>query len=126
MFFFFFFFVFFFFFFCLPTVKRGSSNGGKSYEKYRNPALFYRKSGFTIGYPALRLDAVILWRSGLGLLMGKFSQFLTELSARERFIFSFPDASFSKYQWNFTKLGECMNIVGICFENANGRISYIF
>ena len=44
---------------CLPTVKRGSSNGGESYEKYRNPALFDRNSGVTTGYPALRLDAVI-------------------------------------------------------------------
>ena len=43
---------------CLPTVKRGSSNGGESYEKYRNPALFDRKSGVTTGYPSLRLDAV--------------------------------------------------------------------
>ena len=44
--------------FFLPTVKRGSSNGGKSYEIYRNPALFDRKSGLMTGYPALRLDEV--------------------------------------------------------------------
>ena len=31
----------------------------------------------------------ILWRSGLGLLMGKFLQFLTELSARNRSVVSF-------------------------------------
>ena len=37
-----------------------------------------------------------LWRSGLGLLMGKFRQFLTELSARDVPIFSFPDDNFSK------------------------------
>ena len=43
----------------LPTVKRGSSNGGESYENYRNPALLDRKSGVTTGYPALRLDAVM-------------------------------------------------------------------
>ena len=30
----------------------------RTYEKYRNPALFDRKSGVTTGYPALRLDAV--------------------------------------------------------------------
>ena len=44
--------------FCLATVKCGPSNGGESYEKYRNPALFERKSGVTTGYTALRLDAV--------------------------------------------------------------------
>ena len=33
----------------------------------------------------------ILWRSGLGLLVGKFRQILTELSARDTPIFSFPD-----------------------------------
>ena len=46
--------------FCLPTVKRGSSNGGKSYKKHRNRALFDRKSGVTTGYPALQLGAVNL------------------------------------------------------------------
>ena len=46
--------------FCLSTVKRGSPNGGESYEKYRNPALFDRKSGVTTSYPAFRLDAVCL------------------------------------------------------------------
>ena len=40
--------------------------------------------------------ALILWRSGLGLLMGKFRQFLTELSARDTPIFSFPDYNLSK------------------------------
>ena len=40
--------------------------------------------------------ALILWRSGLGLLMGKFRQFLTELSARDTPIISFPDYNLSK------------------------------
>ena len=52
----------------LPTVKRVSSNGGESYEKYRNPALLDRKSGVTTGYPALRLDAVFLLTTGFGIL----------------------------------------------------------
>ena len=43
--------------FFLPTVKRGSSNGGESYETYCNPALLDRGSSVTTGYPALRLDA---------------------------------------------------------------------
>ena len=46
--------------FCLRTVRRDSLNGGESYEKYRNQALFDRKSGVTTGYPTLRLDVVIL------------------------------------------------------------------
>ena len=40
--------------------------------------------------------ALILWRSGMGLLMGKFHQFLTELSARDTPIFSFLDYNLSK------------------------------
>ena len=40
--------------------------------------------------------ALILWRSGLGLLMGKFRQIFTELSAQDTPIFSFPDDNLSK------------------------------
>ena len=42
--------------------------------------------------------------------MAKFRQFLTELSARDMPIFSFPD-NLSKHQWIFTKLGMCIDIV---------------
>ena len=57
--------------------------------------------------------ALILWSSGLGLLMGKFRQIFTELSAQGTPIFSFPDDNFSKHQWIFTKLGMtmCIDIV---------------
>ena len=37
-----------------------------------------------------------LWRSGLGLLMGIFRQFFTELSARDMPIFLFPGDNLSK------------------------------
>ena len=40
--------------------------------------------------------ALILWRSSLGLLMVKFRQFLTELSARDMPVFSFPNNNMSK------------------------------
>ena len=40
--------------------------------------------------------------------------------------FSFPDDNLSKRQWIFTKLGMCIDIVGIWFGIANGRISSIF
>ena len=40
--------------------------------------------------------ALILWISGLGLLMGKFRQIFTELSAQDMPIFSFPDDNLSK------------------------------
>ena len=46
--------------------------------------------------------------------MGKFLQFLTELSACSTSIFSFMDDIFSKYQWIFTKLGICIDVVKIC------------
>ena len=47
----------------------------------------------------------ILWRSGFGLLTGKFLQFLTELSAPPHMtVFSFPHDNLNKY-WFFTKFG---------------------
>ena len=70
--------------------------------------------------------ALILWRAALGLLIGKFHEFLTELFAWDMSIFSFQDDNFIKYQWIFTKLGVCIDIVDICFGIANGRISSIF
>ena len=51
--------------------------------------------------------------------MGKFRQFLIE------FIFLFPDDNWSKYQWIFTKLGLCIDIVEIWFGIATGQISSI-
>ena len=54
--------------------------------------------------------------------MGKFRQFLMELSARDTPIFSFPDYNLSKYQGIFTKLGMCIDIVEIWFGIANGQI----
>ena len=39
--------------------------------------------------------ALILWRSALGLLVGKFHQLLTELSARDTSVFSFLDDNFT-------------------------------
>ena len=42
------------------------------------------------------LYALTFRRSGLGLLMGKFLQIFTELSARDTPIFSFLDDNFSK------------------------------
>ena len=58
--------------------------------------------------------------------MGKFLQILTELSARDMPVFSFPDDNFSKHQWIFTKLGMCIDIVEICFGIANAQISSNF
>ena len=60
--------------------------------------------------------ALILWRSGLVLLMGKFRQIFTELSARDTPIFSFPNDNLSKHQWIFTKLGICIDILEIWLE----------
>ena len=48
------------------------------------------------GFSPNLVCALVLWRSGLGLLMGKFRQFLRELSARDTPIFSFPDYNLSK------------------------------
>ena len=48
------------------------------------------------GFSPNLVCALILWRSGLGLLMGKFRQILTELSPQDTPIFSFPDYNLSK------------------------------
>ena len=78
------------------------------------------------GFSPNLVCALILWRSGLGWLMGKFRQFLTELSAWDMPIFSFPYDNMSKHQWIFTKLGMCIDIVEIWFGIANGQILSIF
>ena len=68
----------------------------------------------------------ILWRSGLGLLMANFSKYLKELSAHDTSDFSFPGDNLSKYQWIFTKLGLCIDIIVIWLGIANGQIWSIF
>ena len=55
--------------------------------------------------------------------MGKFRQFLTEISACDTSIFSFLDDNLSKFQWIFTKLGMCIDNVEIWFRIANGQSS---
>ena len=77
------------------------------------------------GFSPNSLCALILKRSGLGFLEGKFHQFLTVI-CRQRSIFSFPDDNFSKYQWIFTKLGVYIFMVEICFGIAHRQISSIF
>ena len=47
-------------------------------------------------FTKLKVCALILWISGLGLLMGKFRQIFTELSAQDTPIFSFQDDNLSK------------------------------
>ena len=42
--------------------------------------------------------------------MGKFCQILTELSARDKPIFSFPDDNLSKCQGILTKFGTCTDM----------------
>ena len=55
--------------------------------------------------------------------MGKFRQFLTELSAHNMSIFSFLNDNFSKYQWIFTRLGIWIDIVEIWFGIADGKFN---
>ena len=53
--------------------------------------------------------------------MGKFRKFLTEISARDTPIFSFPDDNLSKHQWIFTELGMCIDILEICLGLLMGK-----
>ena len=55
-----------------------------------------------------RVCALILWKSGLGLLMGNLRQFLTELSARKTSVFLFKGNNLSKSLWIFTKLSDIL------------------
>ena len=58
--------------------------------------------------------------------MGKFRQFLTELSARDTSIFSFQDNNLSKSQRIFTQLDMCIDIMEIWFGIVIRYISSIF
>ena len=58
--------------------------------------------------------------------MGKFRQILTELSATDTPIFSFPDDNLRKCQGFLTKLGTCIDMKEILFGIANGQISSMF
>ena len=64
------------------------------------------------------IDIVQIW---FGIVMGKFRQFLTELSARDTPLFSFPDNNLRKYQWIFTNLSMCIDIVQIWFGIVMGK-----
>ena len=58
--------------------------------------------------------------------MAIFCQFLTEYPAQDTSDFSFPDDNLSEYQWIFTKLSLCIDIVKIWFGVANRQISSVF
>ena len=55
--------------------------------------------------------------------MGKFHQFVTEVSARDTSVFLFQDNNLSKSQQIFTKLDMCIDIVEILFGIAFWYIS---
>ena len=63
--------------------------------------------------------ALILWKSGLGLLIGKLHQILLELSVRD--IVSFLDDNLSTCQGILTKLGACIDIREIWFGIAKDK-----
>ena len=78
------------------------------------------------GFSPNLVCALILWRSALGLLMGKFHPFWTELSACSSSVVYFQDNNLSKSQWIFTKFDMFIDIVEICFGIADCQISSIF
>ena len=67
------------------------------------------------GFSPNSVCALILWRSGLGLLMGKFCKFMTELSAGNTSVFSFPDDNFSKYHLDFHQTWCVCVCVCVCW-----------
>ena len=58
--------------------------------------------------------------------MGKFRQFLTELSAWDTSIFLFPDYNLSSKQGIFTKLAICIDIKEIWFGLLMGKFRKMF
>ena len=54
----------------------------------------------------------------MGLLVGQFRLFLTELSAHNTSVVYFQDINLSKSQWILTKFDMCIDIVEICFGIA--------
>ena len=78
------------------------------------------------GFSPNLVCALILWRSGLGLLVDKFCKILTELSAQDMPIFLFPEDNLCKCQGILAKLGTCIDIKEICFGIANWQISSMF
>ena len=67
------------------------------------------------GFSPNLVCALILWRSGLGLLMGKFCQILTEFSAQDMPIFSFTDDNLSIIVKGFSP-----NLVHALIWNTSG------
>ena len=93
------------------------------------PSVFHFRMitrGHINGFSPNLVCILILWRSGLGLLMGKFRQILRELSDQDMPKFLFPDDNMSKCQGILTKLGTCIDIKEIWFWIANGQILPVF
>ena len=61
------------------------------------------------------LCALILWRSDVGLLMGKVLSIFDRSYLPATSLVSFTGNNFSKYHWIFTTLGMCINIVEVFF-----------
>ena len=71
------------------------------------------------GFSPNLMCALMLWRSGFGLLIHRFRQFLTVICPRHAHIFV-SRQELSKYQWIFTELGTCFDIGEMSHEN--GRV----
>ena len=69
--------------------------------------------------------ALILWSSALGLLLGKFHQFLTVICLQNISIY-FLENNLSKFLWIFTKFDMCIDSVEIWFGIAHWQIASIF
>ena len=90
------------------------------------------------GFSPNLVYALILWRFGLGLLMGKFRQKFYGVFCPSH-VHIFVSINSGKHQWIFIKLGMCIDIVEIGLETwyvhwycgdwfgiANGQISSVW
>ena len=57
-----------------------------------------------------------------GIANGQNTSIFDRIISHDTSIFSFLDNNLSKYQWIFTKLGMCTDIVEILYQMSNGQI----
>ena len=79
------------------------------------------------GFSPSLIRVLILKRSGFGSIeIGPISSVFDSYLPATGVGFLFPDDNLSTYQWIFTKLVVCIDIVEILFGIANGQISSVF
>ena len=78
------------------------------------------------GFSPNLVCALILWSSALGFADRQISSICDGVIYLGHVHIFISGLITTKYQWIFTKLGVCIDIMDSCFVIANGRILSIF